>query len=80
VSIYLRDRIIASAIIRKIGFQKTQEILKKKGIPILYARIRRDTIFIWALFHKKSIDEVNKLITLYRCGPLLTTYSYIELS
>jgi hypothetical protein len=69
---YLRDRIIADAIIRKLGFQMTQEILSKKGEPILYARIRRDTIFIWALFHKKNIDEVNKLIKLYSCGSFLS--------
>ena len=43
-----RDQLIANAIQVGMGYEKTQSLLEKEYMPKLYARDRRDTIFIWA--------------------------------
>jgi hypothetical protein len=68
----LRDQIIARAIVSHLGYEKTQAMLADEGQPLLYARIRRDTILIWALFHNKDIEVVNDLIKQYKCEPVLS--------
>lgn len=66
----LRDQIIARAISEKLGYRDTQILLTTHKQPILCSRIRRDTIFIWALFHNRGINTVNELCDKYECEQL----------
>lgn len=68
-----RDRLIADAIQMEIGYENTQSLLEKKNMPKLYARDRRDTIFIWALYHCQKLEMVNKICKKYDCIPLKFT-------
>ena len=56
-----RDQLIANAIQVGMGYEKTQSLLEKEYMPKLYARDRRDTIFIWALYHRQRLEEVNEI-------------------
>lgn len=66
-----RDQLIANAIQVGMGYEKTQSLLEKEYMPKLYARDRRDTIFIWALYHRQRLEEVNEICQKYHCRPLL---------
>lgn len=65
-----RDQLIANAIQVGMGYEKTQSLLEKEYMPKLYARDRRDTIFIWALYHRQRLEEVNRICQKYNCRPL----------
>lgn len=64
---YSRELIIYFALVFEISYEKTQILLHKFGESELYARDRRDTIIIWALYHQKDIKEVNQLCENYGC-------------
>ena len=66
-----RDQLIANAIQVGMGYEKTQSLLEKEYMPKLYARDRRDTIFIWALYHRQRLEEVNEICQKYHFRPLL---------
>lgn len=65
-----REIIICLALEFELSYEKTQVILQRFKEPKLYARNRRDTIIIWALYHKKNIKEVNQLCAKYGCNPV----------
>lgn len=65
-----RDALLATAINRKMSYQETQDLLRKYGKAGLYARDRRDSIIIWAIYHEKELAEINQLCRAYHCREL----------
>jgi len=45
----------------KLSFEEIQALLKATGYPILYARISRDSIIIFALQHNITLTDTNEL-------------------
>ena len=64
---HAREIIIYLALIFELSYEITQWLLGKFEEPELYARNRRDTIIIWALYHKNSTKVVNSLCEKYGC-------------
>ena len=71
-----RDVIILLAIVSGVSYEDTQKILRKCGMSQLYARNRRDSIFIWALYHGKSRKEVDVLCEKYQCCKISDTVKH----
>lgn len=65
-----RDDLLAAAINRKMSYQETQDLLRKYGKAGLYARDRRDSIIIWAIYHEKELADINQLCRSYHCREL----------
>ena len=51
----------------KLSFEKIQNLLKATGYPILYARINRDSIIIFALQHNITLTDTNELLFSMEC-------------
>lgn len=66
----LRDNIIKASLVLKIPYQTTNILLVFCRLKPLYARNRRDSIFIWALSHKVQLSRVNSLLDKYHCRRL----------
>lgn len=65
-----RDALLATAINRKMSYEETQNLLKQHGKAGLYARDRRDSIIIWAIYHEKELADINQLCRSYHCREL----------
>ena len=65
-----RDELLVLAVAQKMSYDETQSLLRKYAQAELYARDRRDSIIIWALYHKKELAEINKLCRAYYCREL----------
>lgn len=64
------DRVLALCLAMGLGIEETQQLLKQTGYAPLYARLKPDSIILFALEHTLSTTEVNEL--LYEMGePLL---------
>lgn len=57
-----RDKLLAIGFALKLTFEEMQTMLKSTGYPPLYARIRRDSIIIFALKHGSSLIDTNELL------------------
>lgn len=57
-----RDKLIALAFGLGLSDDETQKMLKLSGNRELYARDERDAVILFALHHKKTIDETNGLL------------------
>lgn len=57
-----RDKVLAICFSLKLSFEETQNLLKSTGYPILYARIKKDSILIFALQHKLTLADVNEIL------------------
>lgn len=57
-----RDKVLAISFAMGLSFEETQSLLKATGYPILYARLKRDSILIFALQHKVTLTDVNELL------------------
>ena len=55
-----RDIIIALCIGVKLTLEETQKVLKECGYPMLYAKVKRDSIIIYGICHRFSVIEVNE--------------------
>lgn len=66
-----RDCAINLAITLKLSYEETQELLSSCNELELYSRDRRDSIFIWAIYHSKELEEVNELCRKYNCKTVL---------
>lgn len=62
-----RELAITIAITLKLSYEETQELLKINDVPELYARDRRDSIIIWAIYHGRDVKEVNEICKNYNC-------------
>ena len=66
-----RDALLKEAIEQELGYERTQSMLRKSGLPVLYARCRRDSIIIWGLIHKERIDVINNICLAYKCRAIV---------
>lgn len=57
-----RDKVLAICFTLKLSFDEIQNLLKATGYPILYARISRDSIIIFALQHSRTLTDTNELL------------------
>lgn len=57
-----RDKVLAICFALKLSFEETQNLLKATGYPILYARIKKDSILIFALQRNAALADVNELL------------------
>lgn len=57
-----RDKVLAICFTLKLSFEEVQNLLKATGYPILYARINRDSIIIFALQHDRTLTDTNELL------------------
>ena len=51
----------------KLSFEEVQNLLKATEYPILYARINRDSIIIFALQHNITLTDTNELLFSMEC-------------
>lgn len=57
-----RDKVLAICFALKLTFEETQNLLKATGYPILYARIKKDSILIFALQHNSALADANEML------------------
>lgn len=57
-----RDKVLAICFALKLSFEETQNLLKATKYPILYARIKKDSIIIFALQHNVALTDVNEML------------------
>ncbi len=57
-----RDKVLAICFTLKLSFEEIQDLLKATGYPILYARISRDSIIIFALQHNITLTDTNEML------------------
>lgn len=58
-----RDKLIQLAFGFELTLDETQKLLKIAGKSMLYAKIKRDAVCIFGISHKRSIMEVQYLLT-----------------
>lgn len=64
-----RDKLLCLCFGMKLSTEETQELLKRCGYPTLYAKKRRDSVILYALFHKMPLMQCNE--ELYNIGEAL---------
>lgn len=64
-----RDKLLCLCFGMKLSTEETQELLKHCGYPTLYAKKRRDSVILHALFHKMPLMQCNE--ELYNIGEAL---------
>lgn len=57
-----RDKVLAICFTLKLSFEEIQYLLKATGYPILYARMKRDSIIIFALQHNLTLTDTNEML------------------
>lgn len=57
-----RDKIIAFCFGLQLDVDETNSLLKSAGLPVLYARSKRDSIIIYAMNSGKSVFITNNLL------------------
>ena len=60
-----RNKVLCLAFGMGLEFEEVQDLLKKTGYPILYAKKPFDCIIIYGLCKKMSVIEVNELLYEY---------------
>ena len=58
-----RDKLIQLAFGFELTLDEAQKLLKIAGKSMLYAKIKRDAVCIFGISHKRSIMEVQYLLT-----------------
>ncbi len=62
-----RDKVLAMCFALNLSFEEVQNLLKATGYPILYARINRDSIIIFALQNNITLTDANELLFNMEC-------------
>ena len=57
-----RDKLVAFCFGLQLNVDETNSLLKSAGLPVLYARNKRDSIIIYAINTSKSVFETNHLL------------------
>lgn len=57
-----RDKVLAICFAMELSEEEVQRLLKYTGYPMLYARVERESIILFALQHKLSLTDVNELL------------------
>lgn len=57
-----RDKLISVCIGMFLSLEETQTILKSNGYPVLYPKIKRDSIIIKCISSEKSVFETNGVL------------------
>lgn len=57
-----RDKMIALILGFSLTLTQANELLKKTGFGMLYAKHERDAVFIYGISHQLSVYEVNDLL------------------
>lgn len=57
-----RDKLIQLALGFGLSLEETQDLLKKSGKGMLYAKIKRDAVCIFGVSHGMSVMEVQDLL------------------
>lgn len=57
-----QDKVLALCFALDLSASETQRLLITTGYPHLYARRERDSIILFALEHKLSLNDVNELL------------------
>lgn len=55
-----RDKILALLVAMELGYDEIQQFFKETGYPPLYAKSKRDSIVIFCINKKMSVEEINK--------------------
>ena len=64
-----RDKLLCICFGMHLSAKETQDILKRCGFSALYAKKRRDSVILHALYHKMSLIQCNE--ELYNVGETL---------
>lgn len=57
-----RDKVLALCFALRLSESETTHLLKATGYALLYARIERDSIILFALQHRLSLTDTNELL------------------
>lgn len=57
-----RDKIIRFMLALEVEFEDVQDVLKMCSYPMLYIRIKRDSVIIYAITNKLSVIDTNLLL------------------
>ena len=57
-----RDKVIALCLAIQMNYEEVQRALTLAGLGKLYPRRKRDSILIFAIEHKISVQQVNELL------------------
>ena len=57
-----RDKLLALCIALELTAEEVQRLLKSAGYPILYPRVRRDSIILFAIERGYTVMEVNEFL------------------
>ncbi len=57
-----RDKVLALCFAMKLDIEEIQALLKSTGYAILYPRMKRDSILLFAIQEKKSLYDTNMLL------------------
>lgn len=57
-----RDKLIAFCFGLQLNVDETNSLLKSAGMPVLYARNKRDSIIIYAISSRKNVFITNNLL------------------
>ena len=58
-----RDKLLCLTIAMGLTLEETQSLLKKCGYPTLYAKHQRDCVIIRGILEKKSVMELNSILS-----------------
>lgn len=65
-----RDKLLCLCFGMKLSAKETQDLLKHCGYPVLYARHRRDSVILHALFHQMSLLQCSETLDSIGEAPL----------
>lgn len=55
-----RNKLLCICFGMHLSAEETQNVLKWCGFPVLYAKKRRDSVILYALYHKMSLMQCNE--------------------
>ena len=57
-----RDKLLALCLSMGLSATEVQTLLKQTGYAILYPRLQRDSVILFAFYHKLSLTDLNELL------------------
>ncbi len=66
-----RDIILRIAIVLGLSIEDTQRLLKLANRGVLYPKVKRDSVFIFALVNKYDLYKTDELLSQFGQEPLL---------
>lgn len=66
-----RDIILRTALVLGLSLEETQRLLALANRGALYPKVKRDSLFIYALTNKYSLYQTDELLSQYEQEPLL---------